>query len=60
MEEYVQDDLPNFVYRGTGTYLVLPLILIFLRNTNGLLVEKVIINSYDNFIYYIIIILSSF
>ena len=31
MEQYVKDDLPQYLLGGTGIYLVLPMILIFLR-----------------------------
>jgi len=40
MEEYLQDTLPNYLLGATGLYLVLPMILLFLRMLNGLLVEK--------------------
>lgn len=39
-EKHTKDDLYNIVGNNTNFYIVLPLIITFLRMTNGILTEK--------------------
>ena len=40
LDEYTKDDFPSYLKGAFGIYLVLPLMIIFLRMTYGLLLEK--------------------
>lgn len=40
MEKHTSDEFPNMLKNSFGVYLILPLMIIFLRNTYALLYEK--------------------
>ena len=40
LPDHVYDDFPSYLKGAFGVYLVLPLMIIFLRMTYGLLIEK--------------------